>query len=90
MLAADKKTDGGPKPGEAPLQEVPTAAQAGPGEKPIGTHPKQGAGKLEQPPVLQPKWASNVRKAAEAEYPLVPPGVTVVWGSKWKVRRAAK
>lgn len=31
----------------------------------------------------------GVRKAAELEFPLVPPGVAIIQGSDWKAKRAA-
>lgn len=64
-----------------------------------GTHLKQRAKKLERQPVLKGKrategpysgpkgrLASHVGKTAEAEDQLIPHGVTVTRGSKWKAR----
>lgn len=76
------------------------ALQAGAGVQLAGACPKQRAEKPEPQAVslsewlqdaphqgLKIHWAASMGKVAEAEDPLIPAGVSVIQGNRWKVRR---
>lgn len=41
-------------------------------------------------PILKSPWTTIMGKAAEMEFPLIPLGIAITQGARWKARRAAK